>query len=577
MSLKEEFRLKFGADLWRTVAIGAITLIVLYFTVAPLALLLVSSLKQGGLPGDRGLTLEHYVTTYTDPRTYTLLGSSLLFAAGTAVFALCLGLVLAWLLERTDMPARGFWRLLVLVPMATPPLILAMSWILLLSPRIGAINHLLMFVFGLEQAPFNIFSFPGMIFVQGLALVPVAFLTIAPAFRNMDPALEEAAATAGASLWGTLRRVVLPLLAPSLGAAAAFLFIVGLVVFDIPGILGLPVRIMVFSSKVFMAANPAAGLPEYGQASSLALVFLVILGLLSWVYFRLIRQSHRFVTVTGKGFRPRLLRLGRWRYLALALVLLYFVLAVAAPLGILVWTSLLPYYTKVSAKMLPLLSLKNYWQLFAHPKVLLALRNTAIVVVAAASGVAVLSGLVSWVIVRIGGGLGALLDVLSFLPVAIPNILLGLALVYVYLTVKFIPIYGTVWILVVAYITQYLSFGTRATNGAYLQIQKDLEEAAQVAGASWGQTMRRIVVPLVAPALAGVWIWVAGHAMRELSAALMLTGGKNVVLSTLLWGFWESGEMTRAAALAVLFTLALTVLVMVSGLVSRRSESARWL
>lgn len=491
-------------DTGRYVIVSLAILVVGYLTVTPLLFLLISSLKETGLPTDPGLTLNHYFDTYADRRTYRLLGTSLLFASGTTAVAMLLGSLLAWLFERTDMPARERLRAVVLLPMAVPPIILAMGWVLLLSPRIGLFNHILMALMGLDAPPFNAYSLGAMVFVQGLAGVPLAYLTLGPIMRSMDPSLEEAAAMSGSSPGQTLLRVTLPLAAPAVGAGAAYLFVASLVTFDIPGILGLPTGIRVFSTEIFLAANPAAGFPQYGRVSSLSMVFLVILASITLAYFGLIRKAHRYVTVTGKGFRPRPIALGRWRYLAAAFVFLYAEIAVVAPLGALVWTSLVPYYSQVSAKMLHLLSLDNYVALIHHPRFAQALANSAKVTLLAGSLVTALAALVSWAVVRSGTRAAQLLDTLAMVPLAIPNSLLGLALTYVYLSLPVVPVYGTIWILVIAYVTAYLPFGTRVANGAYLQLHRELEEAAAMSGANWWQTMRHVLLPLIAPALVGI-------------------------------------------------------------------------
>ena len=376
----------------------------------------------------------------------------------------------------------------------------------------------------------------------------------------------------GAGTFATLRRIVLPVLAPAILGASAFIFIVSLVLFDIPGVLGLPTRIMVFSSRIFLATHPPAGLPDFGSVGASSIVFLVLMLVASYAYIKMTREAQRFATITGKAYRPRMLRLGRLKFVSLAYVLLYFFLSVLGPLLLLVWTSLQPYYSGVSLDALTRLTLDNYSVIMQHPKVALAATNTLAIAVVSATAVALLSALVSWIVVRSRVKGAHLLDLLAFLPVAIPAVMTGLALTYVYLTLRFIPIYGTIWIIALAYITVYISFGTRTTNGVLLQIHAELEEAAQLSGASWLKVFRRVTLPLMTPALVGIWIWVAAHAMRELSAALMLASGKNVVLSTLLWSFWEGGMVPPAAAVGVVLTLALIALVILIQVLAQRAK-----
>ncbi len=564
---------KFTSGQWSMqLFIGAILLLLLYLVGSPLICLLVSSFRPGGLPLDPGWTFANYIETYTSAYTYRLLWNSLLFSLGSSAVALFLGTSFAWFLERTDVPFRGLIKGVILSTMAIPPIILAVSWVLLLSPKIGFLNHLLMQWFGLSASPFNVYSLWGMIFVQGLALVPTTLLMLAPAFRNMDPNLEEAALTSGAGMFTLVRTIVLPILLPALLSAAIFVFIVGLVVFDIPGIIGLPVRIMVFSSEIYFATHPPSGLAQYGAVSTLAMSYIAFTFATMVLYHRMTQRAQQFTTITGKGFRPRAFRLGRWKSAVVAYFLFYFFLAIVAPLGILIWTSLLPYYNRVSVANFSLLSLDNYRIFFTNRKVILALTNTLIVAFVSAMGVSLLSFAISWIVVRLRLRISKVIDTLAFLPLGIPHVLMGLALIYVYLTVRFVPIYGTIWIIVVAYVTHYIAFGTRTINGAMVQVHRELEEASQVSGASWLQTFAKIIFPLLIPAIASVWIWVGGHAMRELSAALMLASGRNILLSTLLWGFWEGGDMPVAAAVGVVLITLLILLIGVALLLSRRSR-----
>jgi iron(III) transport system permease protein len=532
-----------------------------YLIVVPLALMAISSFRPGGFPLDPGWTFANYETVYGAANFPRLVRTTIAFAVGSTLMALTLGIALAWLIERTDLPLRGALRAAVILPMATPPILLAIGWAMLLSPRTGFFNLLLRDWFGLSASPFNVFSLGGMIFVEGLALVPTTFLFLSPAFRNMDPSLEEAAATSGAGPFTMLRRVILPLLWPSILAAGIFLTIVCLVVFDIPGTLGMPARIYVLSTQIYyLAVDSPTGVPLYGQVSALAVFFLVMLALLGWAYHRLTRHAQRFRTVTGKGFRPRLLRLGRWRWVAFAGVVLYFMLAVVAPLAILTWTSLMPYQTRVTWAAVELITLDNHRDFFANRRVLTATANSLTIALVSATAVALLSVGLAWLVARARAPGAKFLDGLAFAPMAMPGVMLGVALVYVYLTLDFgFAIYGTIWIIAIAYVTHYLSFGTRLANGVLIQLHPELEEAGAASGASTWRILRKITVPLIWPAVVGIWIWVVAHALRELSTALMLQGRENVVVPTLLWDYWSGGEPNRAAAVGVWLVIALVV------------------
>jgi iron(III) transport system permease protein len=552
-------------------------LLLAYLVLLPLALVILSSFRPGGFPLDPGFTLRNYATAYGDPGFPALLGATLMFALGSSSVALILGLGLAWLVERSDLPGREALRGLVLLPMATPPILLAIAWAMLLSPRNGVINQFLMNAFALGQAPFNIYTLPGMVFVQGLALVPTAYLFLSPAFANMDPSLEEAAVASGAGTFTVIRRVMLPILWPPILSAAIFLLIVSLVVFDVPGALGTPARVFVLSSQIYyLIANSPAGIPLYGQVSALAMLFLLILLGLGFTYHRLTRHAQRYRIVTGKGFRPRVFALGRGRPVAVAALALYFLLSVIAPLLILLWMSLMPYQAGVSWAALDLITLDNHLDFLRNTRVLTATRNSLVIAVIAATAVALLSLLVSWLTTRLRVPGRQALDVLAFIPIAIPGVMIGVALVYVYITLgAILPIYGTIWIIALAYITQYLPFGTRATSGVMLQLHPELEEAGATAGAGRGRILRRITFPLVWPAIAAVWIWVLAHALRELSSALLLQGRNNAVIPTLLWDYWSGGEPNRTAAGGLWLTVALVLFLVLWRAVSRRAGLER--
>lgn len=550
---------------WRWAGLNlALLALLLYLVAVPLTLLLVASFKPTGLPLDPGWSFEQYRLVYGEGQFYRLLGDTLVFALGCTAGALATGGVLAWLVERTDLPGKLAARVMILSPMALPPFLLAMGWALLASPRTGLFNDLLKALPGVEQAPLNIYSMGGMVFVETLALVPSVYLILSGAFRNMDPALEEAALASGARWPQMIWRIFVPLLAPALLAAAAYLLIVGFLVFDVPGTLGMPVGIFVVSSRiVYLATDQSGGTSAYGQIAAIGVTFLILLMTLAWGYRRMTAQANRFVTVTGKGFRPRELTLGPLRPLAVGGVAVYFLLSVVAPLGMLLWTSLTPYLAPVSLEMLGKLSLAQHDALLTNRRIGQAAWNSVWVSVLSATLVTALALLVSWTVLRSRARGRGLIDTLSFMPLAIPGTMIGMALIYVYLTLSFVPVYGTAWILVIAYVTVYLSFTSRTTGATLIQLHPELEEAARTCGARSAYTVRRIVLPLMLPALAGAWVWVVAHVMRELSTALLLQGDDNTTAAVQLWSYWSGGEPGKAAAMGVWLVLATTAVTVV--------------
>ncbi|MGD9944121.1 MAG: ABC transporter permease [Burkholderiaceae bacterium] len=554
---------------------AALLPVLLYLVAVPLILLLVASVTPTGLPLDPGWSFEHFHAVYGDPGFYTLVWNTFVFALGCTAGALMLGGTLAWLVERTDLPFRGTARVMIALPMVLPPFLLAMGWALLASPRNGWLNDLLKAGLGLQAGPLNIYSLGGMVFVETLALVPSVYLILASAFRNMDPALEEAAMASGARWPRMVLRIFIPMLTPALLAAAAYLLIVGFLVFDVPGTLGMPAGIFVVSSRiVYLASDQSGGTSAYGQIAAIGITFLALLLTLAWTYRRMTAQANRFVTVTGKGFRPRQLRLGAAMPLAVALVLLYFFLAVLAPLGVLLWTSLTPYLAPVSLEMLPQLGLSQHRALLDNVRLGRATWTSAWVSALSATLVCILALLVAWAVLRSRRRTGPLIDTLAFVPLAIPGTMMGMALIYVYLSVSVVPIYGTAWILVIAYVTVYLSFTSRAASASLIQLHPELEEAARASGAPPAAAVRRIVLPLMLPALVGAWIWVVAHVMRELSTALLLQGDSNATVAVLLWSYWAGGEPNKAAAIGVWLVLAMTVVTILWQWLSFRRQAA---
>jgi iron(III) transport system permease protein len=314
----------------------------------------------------------------------------------------------------------------------------------------------------------------------------------------------------------------------------------------------------VLSTRIYLLSTPEARAPDYGTAAAFGIGLLVVAALLMWGYFRATRVSERFRVVTGKGFRPRRLRLGRWRYPALAFVAGYFALMLA-PVAALLWTSLQPFARPPSLEALGSLSLDNYQSIVQKGLVQRAIVNTLILVFGSATLTMLLSALVSWFALRSKAGAARWLDVLAFAPLAIPGIVLALAILMMYIRT---PLYGTIWIIVLAHVTTFLAFGTRTMNGALIQIHPELENAAIASGASWSTTLRQVLLPMLWPQFLNGWLWVVAHSIRDLTMPLMLMSTGNLVLSSALWLLWSGGDVTTAAALLMLMVLGLLVLVL---------------
>ena len=544
-----------------TIFAGGLLVLLAVIVGVPVAMVALMSLRTG-FPGEGGpLTLANFISVYADRSTYEVLVNTVLFATGTVAVTLLFAVPLVWLLMRTDIPLKKTIFVLLTVGILIPVFLRTIAWILLLSPRIGLLNQWLSQIFGLEEPPLNLYNITGMAFVQGVSFVPSAFFMLAAAYRSMDPSLEEAAYTSGVGKLRTFLKINIPITMPAIAAVMVYLFMTGIAVFEIPAIIGLPARILVLSSLIYTSANPATGLPDYGTAGAYGGVMLLAGLILAYFYVRVVRQGKKYTVITGRGYRPRELALGRWKWPAMAFVFFYLAIEVFIPFLVLLWTSLLPYMRLPSAAALATISLKNYLSIpdyvGARPFI-----NTAILMIAVPTTTMVLSVLVSWVVIRTQVSFRGFLDTLAFVPHAVPGILLAVGLAYLGLAYRSIfPLYGTVLIIVLAHTIHWIAYGTRTTNSVMIQVHRELEEAGKVSGASTPRVLIRIVLPLVAAGILNSWIWVGMLSYREVTMALTLYTRHNVVISTVIWQFWGSGWIPEVSALGVVLILFAVIVV----------------
>ena len=369
----------------------------------------------------------------------------------------------------------------------------------------------------------NIYTMPGMAFVQGLSFMPIAFFMLSAVFSKMDPAMEEAAYANRVDGWKTLLRITIPLSWPGLLAAIIYMFMLGIAVLEVPLILGIPGQIQLFSSKVYTLTRASSSVPQYGIVGATSVVFLAISMLAACYYSKVIHQSYRYAVVSGKGYRPRLAMLEPRKWLGGIFVSLYFFLSIVFPFASLIWVSLVPYIQVPSVEAMGSVSLRAY-RYFQSPIVLDSVANTTVLVIIAPTLVMILSVLISWIIVRSTMRGKFALDRLVTIPLAVPNIITAVALMYIALIAgPFLPVYGTVWILILAFLISHITFGTRTLNAAMIQIHSDLEEAAAVCGASPSMVMKRVIVPLIWGPLMEGWIWLFLLSFREVTMALPFT------------------------------------------------------
>jgi len=545
--------------------------IIAFLSLYPTFFLIYGSLTDAplGVPGH--FTLNNYIRAYSDPETYRLIVTSFVFGLGASGLSVVLALTLAWITIRTNAPFSRLFELTAIVPNIMPPILIAISWVLLLNPNNGLINASLVKLFGWQQGPFNIYSLPGLIFVEGLILTPLAFLIIAAALKSMDPALEESAKTLGSSEFGVARRITLPLMRPAILAAGTLNFVRAVESFDTPAIIALPARIEVFTTKIWREA--LGSFPtNHNLAATYGVGILVIALLFVYLYRRFTSQIESFSTVTGKGFRPHQIDLGPWKYSASLVALLLLILMVVLPFLVLLLVALLPYYHVPTWQTWQNLTLDNFRYIWDTSRVHRAFANSLFLALVGASVCMLLAALTSYITVRTKIAARGLLEGLVFIPWAIPGTALALGLLWAYVDFP-IPVYATIWIIMIAYVTRFLPYGLRAVSSTIIQIHKELEEASVACGAGFFATFRRILIPMMRPGVMAGWIILATIFMREFSATLFLYSPSAEPLGPLLYFLYLDGMRGRVAAIGLVISVISILLIAVAQRFSRWEKS----
>ncbi len=540
-----------------SIAVGAL---LVFLVGGPLLFLLRMSLAEpGSRPSNpQGYSLANYKGVLENDATMEAARNTAIYAVGVTIVSLTLAVLAAWLIERTNMRFRNFAWVVMLAPLAVPKMLSSMAYILLLAPRSGAINvairdFLGLFGVDMDQGPINIYSMGGMIFVEGTRGVTALFLMIVGAFRLMDPALEEAAVMSGARRGETLRRVTLPLMAPVLLGALIYGLVGNVQDFDTPLFLGLPAGIFVIPTLIYFSAY-STPVPNWGVASAYAYVFLVFTLLLSAVYYRkVIRRSKRYTTVSGKGFRPSRLPLGRWRNVATAGFMIYALVVIGLPVLMLLWTSLMPVYQPPSISGLQDITFSNYAYLFSS-NTLEAFKNSVTISLLASVTTVSFAFAVSWAVIRMQVRGRAVFDSLAFIPNVIPSVALGLAFVVFFLSPagRWTGIYGSLGLLIVAFTVHYLAYASRITNGALLQMSTELDEAGWAAGVGKVRTLFGVTLPVLMSTFVAGAVWVFAMTFKNLSLPLLLGTPGTQTISMEIYQLWTiNGEREKASALGI--------------------------
>jgi iron(III) transport system permease protein len=548
------------------IVVGWLMALLGFLVVVPLVLVLWFSLRTVG-PGQPGgaFTLNNYRETFLNPLTYELLVNTFWFSLGSIAIGLIIGIGFAWLIERTNSPLRNFGFVSVVINGAMPASMFAIAWVLVLNPRTGLLNMPFTQLLDWDKGIFNPGTMVSLIFVEGIRLSATIFLMVVGLFRSMDPALEEASSMSQVGLIKTARHVTLPILTPGLLGVVIYIATSTIGVFEIPGIMGMPADIHVLATRIFVATSQSP--PDYGFATSLATIagLLGVVGII--LYHKVTKVQQKFATVTGKGFRPRRIELGRrGKAIGAGSIILFFIAGFGLPMAILIWASLIPFYQAPTPEAFKFASLDAYRFILIGPgqyQFLQGLKNSLILIMVVPLVTMLLSAVVSWFVVRGRVQGKSILDAMAFLPHSVPGIVMGLAWLILGLFVL-APAYGTIWLIALAHVSLFIAYGTRTTNGAMFQLHRELEEASAMSGVGWITTFRHVVIPLLLPSLVAGWLWIAIHSGRELTVALLLQSSDNRIISAYVWQQFFNGRLDLAASAGVLLVGIIIILVVVA-------------
>jgi iron(III) transport system permease protein len=550
------------------VVVAAVTLVLVIVLLAVIAQV---AFQHRALNGTTTYTLRNFVDLYSDRFAYETLVNTTVFALVATVVALAFATPIAWLTERTDLPGSRWVFPLLTVTLLVPSFFTAMGWQLLFHGRVGLVNQWLVQILPFERSPLNINTVFGMGLVEGLSLIALAFVMVVGSVRSMDPALEESAQVHGLPLWRRLRRITIPLVWPGILAAGLYVLTIAIAAFDVPAIIGMSNRIFTFSTFVYSMALPVDGVPNYGSiAASSALMLLIALAV-SWWYLRVIGKANRYAVVTGRNYRPQPIALGKWSVVAWGFILLTVILVLVLPLAVMIWVAVTPVLTVPSLNALERVSLDNFrnipWRNFWP-----AASNSAILTLVVPTLTTVAALAISWVVIRSRLKVAGIFDMLAFLPHVVPHIIfaVGAMLLALFWAPSFLPLYGTLTIIVIVYIIGKISFATRIFNSSLLQIHQELDEAGHVFGLSSMRVFRRILVPLLAPVLVYSWLWMALLTLRELTVAAFLVTRQNNTLPVFIWAIWTDGNMNMSAAVSLVLMAGMIPILIAFFAISRR-------
>jgi len=546
-----------------TCVMGAAVVALIVLVVLPLLFLLVGSVR-----GEGGLSLEHFTEALSGRLYVQALVNSLVLGAWTGLFSVAIGLPMAWAVSRTNVPFPTLFRATATLSYLSPPFLTAIAYVNLFSPNAGLVNVFLRDVLGAPWLTFNVFSMAGLVLVTVLHTFPFVFLLASSALQSVDASYEEAAQILGAGRLRTALLVTLPLIAPAVLAGTLLAFVNAIALFGSQAILGLPGRIVTLPTRIYALFDYP---PEYGLASALSLMFIVITVAALYLQHRFLARRS-YVTVGGKGARPQLIDLGPMRWVLLGFCAAVFAVAIVLPYGALIAVSLSKSWGLSFWKNL---TFDNYrFVLFEYNVTQRAILNSLLLATLAATIAVLLGAVIGWIDVRTRAVGRRLLDYAALVPLGLPGIVMAVALIQFWLAMP-VALYGTLTILLLAYVGRYIPLGVRAANTSLRQIDASLEESARVLGASWAQTLREVTLPLIRPGLFAGWLLVFVPVIQELSASILLFSSSSITLAVAVYNLYETGYTEPVAALAMVNVAIIGVALLVAHRLASGRAAAR--
>lgn len=554
-----------GLEAWLAPAgvIGVLALLV----VPPILMLAFTSLTTETKGLESGtFTLEHFRALFDNPRLYVSAWNSLTFSALSTVLSILFGGLLAWVVVRTNAPFGPLAYITAVVSLGTPYLLHVAAWTFLLG-RTGPFNEAWRDLTGSSGLLMDVYSMWGMVLIQGMLWSPLVFLLMSAVFRRANAEMEEAARMCGASIAETVWHISFKLAWPAITGMALFVFIRNLESFDVPVLIGGPAKIYVLTTDIYLAMTEMP--PKMGHATAFSLILIAAVSVALIFYSRFAKNADRYASVTGKGYRPRPFDLGRWRWLGGAVVISNFVFVLLLPLLATLWISLMPFARPIRVSALKLLTLENYRIVLAEPRYLELAFNTIVVAAGAATAAMALALIAGWLVVRRWPGARTIEQLIN-IPIVFPGIVVGVALLILSLRVPF-PLYGTLVVIMLAFVIRFLPYGMRYAHSGVMQIHRELEEAAGISGAGQITILRRIVLPLLVPALLSGWLFIFLIGANELSMSVLLAGPQTQVMAVAMLDQWSSGQSVEVFALGMCWSIFMTVCALLFYALARRT------